>query len=89
MKYLIALVILSGFGLLGSAFFGVYTAPGLEQIPTFSSIRGKNENEKEEEKDSSGLKRSGPSGIFPVRSDGTVDESTNLLMIKKESGKSG
>lgn len=84
MKYLVALVILCGFGLLGAAFFGVYTAPGLEQIPTLGSLTGK--DEKEKEKDSSGLMRSGPSGIFPVNADGTVDESNNLLMIKKDSG---
>ena len=67
MKSFVILIILAALGLFGTAFFGVYTAPGLEELPTYESLRdGKD-------------KKKGKAGIFPVNSGGKVDQRNNYL----------
>ncbi|MDE0594346.1 MAG: hypothetical protein OSB65_03775 [Roseibacillus sp.] len=67
MKAFAILIILSAMALFGSAFFGVYTAPGLEKFPTVESLGKKKEGE------------SKPRGIFPINSKGKVNERNNYL----------
>ena len=80
MKILAVLIILSAFGLFGSAFLGIYTAPGLEDLPTLESLEGKKKKEAEADTE----KPAKPSGIFPVDSNGKVNERNNYLKSKQK-----
>jgi hypothetical protein len=73
MKSFVILIILAALGLFGTAFFGVYTAPGLEELPTYESLR----DGKDKKKGKAGNER--PAGIFPVNSGGKVDQRNNYL----------
>lgn len=68
MKTLAVLIVLTALGLFGSAFFGIYTAPGLEGLPTVESL-GAKKNEKETDVSE---KEEQPKGIFPVNSNGAA-----------------
>jgi hypothetical protein len=72
MKAFAILIILSAMALFGSAFFGVYTAPGLEKFPTVESL----EKKKGDSKKAGGSK---PRGIFSIDSKGKVNERNNYL----------
>jgi hypothetical protein len=73
MKAFAILIILSAMALFGSAFFGVYTAPGLEKFPTVESLGKKKEGESKK------AGHSKPRGIFPIDSKGKVNERKNYL----------
>ena len=76
MKLIGGLVFLAALGLLGSAFFGVYTAPGLERLPTVESI-GK---QRMETKAGQGVEEKKPSGVvIPVNKNGKMIERNNYL----------
>ena len=61
MKFLGALIILTAAALFGSAFFGVWTPPGLEGLPTVESLGRKRAEKTEEAVEQE-------SGIFPMGS---------------------
>lgn len=73
------LIILAAFGLFGTAFFGVYTAPGLETMPTYQSLFGK-DGDDEEKAGEEGK----PAGIFPINADGKINKRNNYLEKKKK-----
>jgi hypothetical protein len=82
MKFLAILIILTAVGLFGTAFFGIYTAPGLEEIPTVDSSGLKNKEAKEKAATGANPDKK-PSGIFPVNSNGKISERNNYLNQNK------
>ena len=72
MKTFATLIIFLAMALFGSAFFGVYTAPGLEKFPTVKSL-GKKKTDSKKAGDSK-LR-----GIFPLDSKGKINERNNYL----------
>jgi hypothetical protein len=87
MKLLALLLVLTALGLFGSAFFGIYTAPGLEDLPTAQSLGFKN-NEAKAKTDAEAAKKkggSGGSGIFPVNTDGATAK--RKAYLKENQGK--
>lgn len=75
MKVFAVLIILAAIAMFGSAFFGVYTAPGLEDLPTAESLGNKKKDGESKKTEGS----SKPSGIFPVNSKGKINERNNYL----------
>lgn len=77
MKFLAVIIIIAGLGLLGTAFFGVYTAPGLEDLPTMKSL---NKEKKKKGRDLGKDARAKPKGvIIPVDSKGAMSERNRIL----------
>lgn len=77
MKAIATLIILGAVGVFGSAFLGIYTAPGLEDFPTMESLGlGKDKASKEEAGQPA-------SGIFQLNPDGKISERNNYLNQSK------
>ena len=88
MKYFAILIILTGFGLAGANFFGLYTARGLENFPTLESVGKKGTKERTKKADSGARGKQSPGpvpgrGPFPANSKGKVSERNKYLNENK------
>ena len=86
MKKLAFLIIVAGFGLSGSHFFGFYTAPGLEGFPTVESLgQERNQARARKAEEISGGKPSGarPSGPIKANKNGAMSQRNNYLNQNK------
>ena len=81
MKAFAVIIVLGALAMFGTAFFGVYTAPGLEFMPTVESLGKKNKAAKDKAVEESG----GSKGIFPANTGGaTAERNKYLQSVQKQ-----